>query len=83
MRLFEHVCATDPSAFGTIIYHVCEPWQPVRFPTSGLHVVPLKLTALLIVVDAVASDIGAVKEVKWTDASFVVSWHAVHGLFFW
>ncbi len=45
-------------------YHECELWHPERPPALGLHVVPLKFTALLIVVDAVASDRGAVRDVK-------------------
>jgi hypothetical protein len=33
----------------------------------------VKFNELLIVVDAVAAEIGAVNDVKWTVASFVVS----------
>lgn len=64
-------------------YHVCKLWHPVRPPALGLHVVPLKFTALLIVVEAVASDMGAVIDVKWTVASFAVSWQSVQALPFW
>ncbi len=52
---------------GSVRYHVSVPWQP------GLQVVPLKFMALLVVAEAVASEIGAVSEVKWTAASFVMS----------
>jgi hypothetical protein len=64
-----------PDALGCGYHHVSLPWQP------GLHDVPLKFSELLIVVDAVASDIGAVNDVKWTVARIVVSWHTVQASF--
>jgi hypothetical protein len=43
-------------------HHDSFPRQP------GLHDVPLKFNELLIVVDTVAAEIGAVNDVKWTVA---------------
>jgi hypothetical protein len=58
-------------------YQVCVLWHPVNPPALGLHVVPLKFKALLVVADAVASVKSVLSDVKWFTASFVVSWQTV------